>query len=495
MNRCKYTNSKDTFYLRFLSDHKNLKGNIFALIRNGEIPRTMAIFPKSDKIPDKYVAFYIKINKSDIAKDDKHLRFNFAEYFKSDRYIIALKKAFERQQEIFPNIKDIIEGLEIAEKYDVADPNPNSKEISEAKVKFDQYVENFLRNISSNPELLDTIKSLMLKFKTDSVYGVAYAGKNPVSIVAQKPNATFVMTRQKWFEYFNRIVNNNATKIVASYDTGEVSRTKAQDVYKTKANAMNAHQKSSIQFKNAGGTGGGKTGPYFVYDISDTTLIPGEEDTFNTQKGLSDNLRGIANKALMDAWKEVVEAEGSPENKAKLQKSIDMAKNSLSGIQIDPNLALKNINTKLGSSYQNIDDALKALIMNDNTIQRDYEKQERDVNICFLLIKLYCGFVNDAQTLQSIIDASHLTKRDLLNIHHVAQNACAVITSNMSEGKQIINEEIFPLQTMLNLMGIPVTSFQNTKSDEPVLSQNKIGEEKEKITESFYNLYNRLLND
>ena len=133
--------------------------------------------------------------------------------------------------------------------------------------------------------------------------------------------------------------------------------------------------------------------------------------------------------------------------------------------------------------------------MNDNTIQRDYEKQERDVNICFLLIKLYCGFVNDAQTLQSIIDASHLTKRDLLNIHHVAQNACAVITSNMSEGKQIINEEIFPLQTMLNLMGIPVTSFQNTKSDEPVLSQNKIGEEKEKITESFYNLYNRLLND
>ena len=495
MNRCKYTNSKDTFYLRFLSDNKNLKGNIFTLIRNGDIPRNMVIFPKADKIPDKYVAFYIKINKNDISKDDKHLQFNFVEYFKSNRYIIALKNAFLRQQEIFPNIKDIVEGLELAEKYDVADPNPNSKEISEAKLKFDEYIESFLRNVTNNPELLNNIKSLMLKFKTDAVYGVAYAGKNPISIVAQKPNATFVMTRQKWFEYFNRIVNNDATKIVASYDSGQVSKEKAQDVYKTNGQAMNAHQKSSIQFKNAGGTGGGMTGPFFVYDVSDTTLIPGEEDTFNTQKGLADNLRGIANKALIDAWEEAAAQSNNPEEKAKIQKSINIAKNNLNGLQVDPNLALKNINAKMGASYQNIDEALKAIIMSDNTIQRDYENQSRDANICFILIKLYCGFISDSQTLQAIIDASHLSKRDLLNIHHVAQNVCTVITSNMSEDIHIITEDVFPLQTMLNMMGIPLDTFRNAKNNEPVMTKNKIGEEKAKITESFYNIYKRILND
>ena len=69
MNRCKYANNGNNFYLKFITDNEDLKKEIFYLIRNGQIDRNKIIFPKDS--PNGFFLIYYIIDKT-LVKVDKN---------------------------------------------------------------------------------------------------------------------------------------------------------------------------------------------------------------------------------------------------------------------------------------------------------------------------------------------------------------------------------------------------------------------------------------
>lgn len=117
--------------------------------------------------------------------------------------------------------------------------------------------------------------------KADAVLSV----NNALFILSQDPDATYVTTEEAWLKSFNRVVIDKSLPVY--YQAAQTSKVK-----KDSSVAIN---------KKTSKTGGGKQGKHdsFVnligYDVRFTEVIDGEEDVFNTQINLKNNLSGEEN--------------------------------------------------------------------------------------------------------------------------------------------------------------------------------------------------------
>ena len=201
---------------------------------------------------------------------------------------------------------------------------------AEATAKYNDLVSRILQNLN-DPEI-KRLASEISRFRihpdvNDDIFGHVRSPRNALRVLATKPDATYVATRSKWLELFNREVKPNAQKIVVlrSAGGGGFDQSKAEkSLGITKDMAYQSpHMKHKFDIMAQGDDGGTAFIPYVVYDISDTVLIPGLDnndndlnsfDPFVDRMGLIDNIKGILNQTAID----FKGAKLSPEDKAKI---------------------------------------------------------------------------------------------------------------------------------------------------------------------------------
>lgn len=228
---------------------------------------------------------------------------------------------------------------------------------------------------------------------------------------------TFILTENIWRKMFNRVVNPNAVPFyiwvpsnridinkrkeqqftskpyVAKGTNGEdVEISKTEDVLNTfffgkKWNELSQQQKISASvlcnFINPS-----LCYPMAEFDVSDTTLIPGEKDVFNEEIGLANNLSGELNKAAEDFVKmqNIVASEKKEEGGEDGEETIDAF--SAAEEQLNE-YALKNINEYCQAkniAYKEVEGSVSLTIINAlRTIAKPHISLKKEQNIAILV--------------------------------------------------------------------------------------------------------------
>lgn len=188
---------------------------------------------------------------------------------------------------------------EIAQgKFDLLD----GAKINEQNKNFEDLFEKLIKTLNdpNTQELLQKISAIGFDIN-EKVYGKVRSAGNAMKTYSVKPDATFVATRKNFRKLYNRILKPDATPIYLSVPavTGKDNK-KAEEELGVKYNDIkdNPHKLDSFRIHSTTGLNGFTICVFF--DISDTILIPGKQDTFNGQAGLADNLKGKLNQFAVD---------------------------------------------------------------------------------------------------------------------------------------------------------------------------------------------------
>ena len=127
---------------------------------------------------------------------------------------------------------------------------------------------------------------------------------------------TYVATRAQWRKAFNRYIVNDAQPLVIATPNDNETQAKRKTLndfglsfsdYRQNAHVRNATSKYYVDHGSAKNAENGFHGEY-VYDVTDTEVIPGEPDLFNDNAGLESNI-------WADKWNQkAVDAGITPEN-------------------------------------------------------------------------------------------------------------------------------------------------------------------------------------
>lgn len=163
----------------------------------------------------------------------------------------------------------------------------------------------------SEGELNNLVEKFMKIFGKvyQQMYGWQLSFQNAKLIIAQKPDATMVLTKRIWEDYLDRTVNPGATPILYYIKPSNVKGTE-HNFGKLKG----AADVAGLPFNNDKEyTGHGKWGfalsaskefegylPMFGYDISDTTQIHSDYDKVQSTYGMINNLTGEPNDMTRD---------------------------------------------------------------------------------------------------------------------------------------------------------------------------------------------------
>ena len=191
----------------------------------------------------------------------------------------------------------------------------SSEDVGKLDSSMDKLIDSMLDHFEGkiNDPMVDKILSQMHmfdpnsgKFKTmnELLKKNIKSANNIMSICAQWRNnnrsgvPTYVATKAQWNRDFNRYVTNNATPLVMSTPNDQ----KPQSIRKTlndfgisnrdyNNNSHIRHTARSI-YNDHGGTSNASNGFHgeYVYDVSDTEVLPGMEDLFTSNEGLESNL-------------------------------------------------------------------------------------------------------------------------------------------------------------------------------------------------------------
>jgi hypothetical protein len=224
-----------------------------------------------------------------------------------------------------------------------------------AKEKYDDLIVKILTNLN-NPDTQKLISNIS-KFRimpdiTDSAFGHIFSAKNALRALAVKPDATFLATRTQWETKYGREVKPGADKIIlyvniggGNFDVGKAEKELGvkKDVAYQSAQMQHKFDIAAKSEDNSSFTGM----PKVYYDISDTVLIPGVDNTDGSlsqmdkvvdQPGLMDNIRGILNQAAI----EMKGVSLSPEDKAKIgakdttNKNVMVFAKVLNSMRVEP---------------------------------------------------------------------------------------------------------------------------------------------------------------
>ena len=163
---------------------------------------------------------------------------------------------------------------------------------ADIKERINKKLEEFkqtLVNIRDDEEFKNAIIKIQ-KYRKSK--GHSFSLLNSLLILAQKPDATVCNAKTSWTKYFNRTVNKDAQAIwiLRSQTIGGASKQTAEmvtDAFLKKEKAKSVKeltrgQKQRLDVainKAASGDAPVKKWIYYaVYDVTDTTLIPGKED-------------------------------------------------------------------------------------------------------------------------------------------------------------------------------------------------------------------------
>ena len=196
----------------------------------------------------------------------------------------------------------------------------SSKKSQEVEADYAKMWEDFVNRIGE-----EDVRSLLaslgghLSGDMGSNVGWTLSKMNAILCITQFQKAnngavpTFVKTASQWRDDYNRKVDMNATPMYIRMGGGEATKDFQKSVIDKLIQAGVNTSRRTAQMNDViinrakqeyqDRYGRTDTFPFMVvYDVSQTTLIPGKEDIFNTEVGLESNLQGTANAKAMEQY-------------------------------------------------------------------------------------------------------------------------------------------------------------------------------------------------
>lgn len=230
--------------------------------------------------------------------------------------------------------RESIMGLETSIKGRI-DEAPSKADYDLAEERIVANVDELLQKIQ-NPENIKVMglvggtrvqgSSLSLQDAKAAGWKISSA-RNQIQIKAQLPNATFVTNAWTWLTIFNRTINDTSLFAIITKprnekkkDVNALNRAAGQlgyfdpanpsiqpiDLFKAarKAGNLSSQQETAVKFlANVFNTDTVSFIHEKVYDVSNTTVMPGKKDVWSEEVGFADNIQGLPNAAAqaMDA--------------------------------------------------------------------------------------------------------------------------------------------------------------------------------------------------
>ena len=395
-----------------------------------------------------------------------------------------------------PNLDEIFNRLNDV-KNDIVKP----KEVEELNDTTDKMYIEFMQKLK-DPKIQLLLKSIGQYQIASTVYGWKYAMDNVIRAYSVNPNATFLQQRKQWYEKFNREVNVGAKKIILtipSENTRDLDPTVVRQIMDEAGyephetfQSLSKQQQDYIKTMVRYHTGKGFISvPYF--DISDTTLIPGEEDVWVNEVGFENNLTGKLNAAAMA---DLETRQGSFDTYGYDIK--DLYNNEegnvtalnaalVKGMQIKyPDLKVaKNDGTHDAISFErNLDTLADYLLERKSKIVRPENRTQAKAIIKTFI---YCFTKLKPETVARQLSDNILTREAYLELRDRINEIIMLINKATvrKESKQLVNEEIPYVQSveqMFDMMGITAQDVEN----------NEITENINNIKENFFKTLNNI---
>jgi hypothetical protein len=388
-----------------------------------------------------------------------------------------------------------------------------------AKEKYDDLIVKILTNLN-NPDIQNLISNIS-RFRimpdiTDSAFGHIFSAKNALRALAQKPDATFLATRNQWETKYNREVKPGATKVIlfVNIGGGDYDASKAEKSLGVTKDV--AYQSAQMQHKfditAKSEAGSSFTGmPKAYYDISDTVLIPGADNTdgdlsqmdkLANQPGLMDNIRGILNQAAID----MKGVSLSPEDKAKIgakdtsNKNVTVFSKILNSMRLEPEF--KGLTDQLIKLDPHDDmsvlKVIKEYFMNVS-FGRASSDRELKTNIATtgILAMTQVAPTALAQLLKTNeTTLLSLTKGEFSTVFDQVMALDRIITAPnvVDTSKGVTNESDELNERSINSPEDLINLFGHTMNDLKDGDSNKEDDKSDAIMNEFYNVYNKINN-
>lgn len=364
----------------------------------------------------------------------------------------------------------------------------------------------FMKEIK-DPKTQELLKSMGQYTLSQDAYGWKISARNLMRVKAQKPDATFIQTRNQWRVKYGRKVLPTAVRIgiqvpmSSNAADAQAKQARMKDLGYTAASHMGdltQQQKDSVEIgaRNHLAT-------YFTtvpfYDVSDTELIdPNGPDKWAEEAGFDNNLTGHLNdKALDDIAKTK-------------QISADEANALYHNENGDVKLLCKSLAASLSNSDLGVSTALP---------QQDNEAAYRDCLIKMVawtadkLIENHCKIVKADNRKQGCAVATtivlclckvcadkvafglnngDLTEQSYYELKNVVNRIIGMINANLPKNESInlLEMEIPKLDSVEQLLAMMGMTMQDVK---PTETQVESESAKKVLKEEFDSMMNRMM--
>ena len=402
-----------------------------------------------------------------------------------------------------PSLEDIKEDVVNALK-DV----PTQEEIDNAeKATDDKWIE-FMQHVNEE-QVQSVLRSLAMGSQRGSnTYGHIYSRHNAISAIAQKPDTTFVATRNDWKVRYGRYVKDNATRIILSTPTGH-GRANEKDksdfvkggtlgknrTYKD----LSSHEKHFVEV-NANLNRATSFVCTVYYDVSDTEPInPNGIDLWADTVGLENNLQGKLNKHAIANQAATM---GTSEADAAViynNKVGDLEKTTLALAKFIEakykKIDIHNINLKNEGAFGVLVEKLADYLMEkDGKIVRPENRSTGIAiikSIVFALTRLHPDYV------VSQLRNNILTMDEYFALRNYIDTIVGGIDKFLpiNENRIFVMEHFKTLSSVDELLQMIGVSKEDVMRHEMELKQNEAMAEQKEITNGFNDFYKRLIDN
>jgi hypothetical protein len=396
-----------------------------------------------------------------------------------------------------PNMDEVKDDIIVASKSFVT---PQMK--SEATTKTNDLIESFFAEYS-DPEVMKIINKLVhdikIKADDDKLKYAVLSKKNRIMAYAQKNDATYIASQKTWRDVFHRRVLPTAKVIIInagnngdSYDSNFASNKLGMD-------RNQAYQNTHVRVSFDRLAKYGQTDPtafYGVpyYDISDTVPYDGT-DRFIDDAGLESNLTGALNqKALEQLPSDAIDStaiENSP-LKANHNNESMIYNNILAFASDKPQYKAVVIaaSGKDPNDPNSAADIVEALFRVKFEREHNAELLKQKVKKCTAFV---LGIYKAATTRMLAYMAQNndvFNRKDLTEMYSQILDVVDIIDNTVKES---VGGHAPTFKEFLDALHIDISTLNNNGDSQNDIRNDIQTEDKEKISESFRKLWNRMI--
>lgn len=389
---------------------------------------------------------------------------------------------------------------------DVMSDLVTNSEFKQTEMNTDKMWLEFMKMLE-DPKIQELLRSMGQYNLAKDAYGWKISFHNIQRVLATKPDATFVQTRNNWKNLFGRRLKKDATRLIllvplknntATADDKRKTMDRLGFSKDTDYSMLTTQQKQSVD--NFSST---RDATYFIrmpyYDVSDTELInPNGHDKWSEEEGYDNNMTRHLNKAaLLNAGGDVPQ-----EEREKIYNNENgdlklLATTLANGIKrkypsVRVSLPRQDNEDAYAMCYKEMVSNLADYLIENKAKIAKAENRTQSIKIVSLFVLCFThvcaddvlvGLKNDVLT-----DKAYLELRTIINDIIWLLNT----NTNMSESKGYIMEKFKTLDSLDQMLSMMGMTRNDVKKDEEQLRMESLEKERKTIKEQFDKMMNRI---